>query len=64
MGFTEILTIIFVILKLSGIINWSWWVVLLPEIIGLVLYLIMIVLTILGHVQIHREFKKHWDNFQ
>lgn len=40
MGFTEILTIIFVILKLTGCIAWSWWLVLLPEIIAVGLYLI------------------------
>ena len=38
MGFTEILTIVFVVLKLIGVISWSWWLVLLPEIIAVVLY--------------------------
>lgn len=27
MGFTEILTIIFVLLKVFGVISWSWWLV-------------------------------------
>lgn len=36
MGFTEVLTIVFVVMKLVGVINWSWWLVLLPEIIVLV----------------------------
>lgn len=35
MGFTEVLTIVFVIFKLLGIINWNWFLVLLPEIIGI-----------------------------
>lgn len=38
MGFTEILTIVFVLLKVFGIVSWSWWVVFLPEIIAIVLY--------------------------
>lgn len=38
MGFTEILTIIFIVLKLLGVITWAWWVCLLPEIIAGVLY--------------------------
>lgn len=46
MGFTEILTIIFVICKLVGLINWSWWLVLLPEIIAAVFYLIIFVIQI------------------
>jgi hypothetical protein len=37
-GLLEILTIIFVILKLCGTIDWSWWLVLLPEIVAIVLY--------------------------
>jgi hypothetical protein len=46
MGFTEVLTIVFIIFKLLGIINWSWFFVLLPEIIGItptVLCLIFVV---------------------
>lgn len=32
-SFTGLLTIAFVVLKLTGVINWSWWLVLLPVII-------------------------------
>ena len=39
MGATAILTIIFVVLKLIGTINWSWWLVLLPELIVLPFYI-------------------------
>lgn len=39
MGFTEILTIIFVLLKVFGVISWSWWLVFLPEIIAAVFYI-------------------------
>jgi hypothetical protein len=35
MGFTEVLTLIFIILKLTGEIDWSWWLVLLPELIAI-----------------------------
>ena len=38
MGISEVLTIIFVVLKLVGTISWSWWLVFLPEIIALVFY--------------------------
>ena len=38
-----LLTIVFVILKLTGYINWSWWWVLSPTLIGLVLFLIVLV---------------------
>lgn len=32
MGFTEVLTLIFVVLKLTGVIDWSWWLVFTPSI--------------------------------
>lgn len=34
MGFTEVLTLLFIILKVFEIIAWSRWIVLLPEIIA------------------------------
>jgi hypothetical protein len=46
MGFTEVLTIVFIALKLLGVISWSWWLVLLPEIIALVICVAMIILKI------------------
>lgn len=36
-GFTGLLTIVFITLKLLGIITWSWWWVLAPLWIGAVI---------------------------
>ena len=47
MGFLEILTIVFIILKLINVITWSWWFVLLPGIIEIVLIIITIIAGIL-----------------
>lgn len=41
-GFTGLLTIVFIVLKLLGKINWSWWWVLSPIWIGLGLILLFI----------------------
>ena len=30
----EVLTVIFVVCKLFGVIDWSWWLVFLPEIVA------------------------------
>lgn len=49
MGFAEVLTIVFIILKLIGIINWNWILVLLPEIIMIVIYIIVILVTIVRY---------------
>jgi len=35
MGFLEVLTLIFVILKLFGLIQWSWWAVFSPVIVSI-----------------------------
>ena len=37
------LTLIFIVLKLVGVINWSWFYVLLPTIIDVLIVLIKII---------------------
>ena len=46
-GFTGLLTIVFIILKLVGTINWSWWWVLSPLWITFLLCMLIFVLMIL-----------------
>lgn len=41
MGIAEVLTIVFVVLKLTNVITWSWWLVLLPAILSFSLYAII-----------------------
>ena len=43
-GFTGLLQIAFIVLKLCNVINWSWWCVLLPTIVPVGLGLLLIVL--------------------
>ena len=38
-GFTSLLTLTFIILKLTENINWSWWLVLSPTLINIGVYL-------------------------
>lgn len=40
-GFTGLLTILFILLKLTGHIHWSWWWVLSPIWISLVLFVVI-----------------------
>lgn len=42
-GFTGLLTITFIVLKLTGIIHWSWWWVLSPIWIVAIIWLLFIV---------------------
>lgn len=48
MGVCEVLTIIFVLCKLFGVVTWSWWLVFLPEIIAVALYIIIWVCCIVS----------------
>jgi hypothetical protein len=41
-GFVGLLTIAFVVLKLTGVIAWSWWWVLSPLWIGFALWLVLV----------------------
>jgi hypothetical protein len=46
-GFTGLLTIVFIVLKLIGKISWSWWWVLSPIWIGFLLAMLIVVVIII-----------------
>ena len=45
-GFFGLLTILFIALKLTGFIDWSWWWVLAPMWMPIVLIIVIILLLI------------------
>jgi hypothetical protein len=47
-GFTGLLTIVFITLKLTGYIAWSWWWVLSPLWIGFLLALVILGIVLLA----------------
>lgn len=58
MGFTEVLTIIFILLKSFNVIDWSWWLVFAPEIVAVVFYILIIILQIAGVRIASKRFDK------
>lgn len=52
-GFSGLLTILFIGLKLTNVITWSWWWVLSPLWINLIL--VMVVLLIIGIAYIFKS---------
>lgn len=42
-GFTGLLTVAFIVLKLCGVISWSWWWVFSPIWISVLLVLLIII---------------------
>ncbi|MGV0919751.1 hypothetical protein ACTS94_05090 [Empedobacter falsenii] len=61
-GFTGVLTIVFVVLKLTHTIDWSWWWVLAPIWIPLGIFLIgliiFIIIQVTAAVYARRKLKK------
>lgn len=47
-GFTDLLTVAFIVLKLCGVIAWSWWWVLSPLWISVILGLVLIIIALLA----------------
>lgn len=45
MKFTSVLTLIFVVFKMLGYIDWSWWIVFSPMLVGGVIALVFLVLA-------------------
>lgn len=57
MGFLELLTVLFIILKVAGVVSFSWWLVFLPTIVSLTIYAFMLVFSILGINSIRNKIK-------
>ena len=57
MGFAEVLTIVFVVLKLCGVIGWAWWQVLLPEIIAVCVCILAIIVYVIFCASLTRPFR-------
>lgn len=43
-SFLGLLTIVFIVLKLTGVISWSWWLVLLPTLIPTGIVVLFVIL--------------------
>lgn len=41
LGFCDVLAIVFIVLKLLGVVTWSWWWVLAPIWIPLIIVLVL-----------------------
>ncbi len=55
-GFFGILTIVFIVLKLTKYIDWSWWWVLSPMLIPIVICLLFIV--VFGLLFLIKQYSK------
>lgn len=51
---SNILTVVFVVLKLTGVINWSWWLVFLPSLIHIGLTLVGLLIVALVTLAVYK----------
>lgn len=56
-GFMGLLAIVFITLKLTGFINWSWWLVLLP-LYGPLLFILALAVVVFCVAFIARRFTR------
>lgn len=54
-GMPAILFLIFLVLKLTGYINWSWWWVTAPMWAGVILFLIVVILVAIAKASDNRK---------
>ena len=48
-GFFGLLTLIFITLKLTGYIDWSWWLVLMPLFVPvIIIFTILVIMLVMG----------------
>lgn len=46
-GFFGLLTIVFITLKLLGVIDWSWWLVFIPVYVSIGLFIFWVIVAII-----------------
>lgn len=63
MGITEILTIIFVVLKAFNIVAFSWLHCFIPEIIAGVFYFMILIIYVIRSYRIKKEISKEFSDF-
>ena len=66
MGFTEALLLAFIILKLTGVIAWSWWLVLAPLYPSVVIWVLIALFGVKfwkRHKTARAKFDEEWDSF-
>lgn len=58
-GFLGLLTIVFITLKLTGVITWSWWWVLSPIWIPTAITVLIFIIAVIGATSVAVDKEKH-----
>ncbi|HEY0879890.1 MAG TPA: hypothetical protein VGD87_00105 [Archangium sp.] len=57
MGLLELLLVVFVVLKLVGYIDWSWWWVLSPLYPAVLVWVGLICVVVFGGISVHGSLR-------
>ena len=64
LGFGSILTLIFITLKLTNYINWSWFWVLLPSLLPLIIVMCLAIFSIIAYYNKNKKLKKEIEKLK
>lgn len=53
-GFGGLLTIVFIVLKLTKVISWSWWWVTAPLWIPIAIFVVIVIIVLLLNISVRR----------
>lgn len=59
MTFLSALALLFIALKLFGIVGWSWWLVLAPVLVCPIAWAVLFLLVLVGSIAVSR-----WPHFE
>lgn len=62
-GFLGVLTIVFVVLKLTHVINWSWWLVLSPSLLSVAIVIVYGIVVVAINSKAKKAMKTIWREF-
>ena len=58
-GILGVLQIVFVVLKCLDLVDWSWWVVLIPTFVSIGLFIIAVAIILITYKDILLEVRKN-----
>jgi len=59
MNWFHVFTLVFVIIKVGGVITWSWWLVFAPSIVSLgITFALLFFMAVVGAVAVVKEERK------
>ena len=56
MNLFSMLTVVFIVLKLTDVIDWSWWLVVSPTLFTITMFIVIIVIAAISETRRDKRF--------